>query len=133
MINRGVSKLISEQGHRDLLMVTDAGFATPKGVEVTDLSLSENTPMVLDVLRELKKYYSVEKVILAQETKDTNPTHFKAVSTVWGEDIEVEVVSHLELKEISKSVKGIVRTGDFTAFGNIILVSGAGDRWYSER
>jgi D-ribose pyranose/furanose isomerase RbsD len=27
----------------------------------------------------------------------------------------------------------VIRTGDFTAYGNVILVSGAGDRWYLEK
>ena len=26
-----------------------------------------------------------------------------------------------------------IRTGDFTAYSNIVLVSGGGDRWYIER
>jgi D-ribose pyranase len=132
IINRGIAKIISEQGHNDLLMVVDAGFAIPKDLEVVDLSLSENVPMVLDVLKELKKYYSVEKLIMAQQTKDVNPTLFSRISNVWGGGMDVEVIDHTELKRKAKEVKAIIRTGDFTAYGNVILVSGAGDRWYSE-
>ena len=33
----------------------------------------------------------------------------------------------------SKHVEAIIRTGDFTAYTNVLLVSGAGDRWYVER
>lgn len=132
IINRGIAKIISEQGHGDLLMVVDAGFAIPKDLELVDLSLSENVPLVLDVLAELKKYYSVEKMIIAQQTKDANPTLFSAISNVWSEDTAVELVEHVELKKKAKEVKGVIRTGDFTAYGNVILVSGAGDRWYFE-
>ena len=39
IINRDIAAVISEQGHGDLLMVTDAGFAIPLGVEVIDLAL----------------------------------------------------------------------------------------------
>jgi D-ribose pyranase len=73
--------VISEQGHGDTLMVVDAGFAIPKDIEVIDLSLSENVPKVLDVLTELTKYYSVEKMIMAQQTKNTNPTLFSQISS----------------------------------------------------
>lgn len=132
IVNRGIAKIISEQGHNDLLMVVDAGFAIPKDLEVVDLSLSENVPMVLDVLAELKKYYSVEKMIMAQQTKDANPTLFSKISNVWGESMDVEVVDHAELKESAKEVKAVIRTGDFTAYGNVILVSGAGNRWFCE-
>ncbi len=132
IINRGIAKIISEQGHGDLLMVVDAGFAIPKDLELVDLSLSENVPLVLDVLAELKKYFSVEKMIMAQQTKDANPTLFSAISNVWSEDVDVEVIEHEELKKKANEVKAVIRTGDFTAYGNVILVSGAGDRWYCE-
>ena len=132
LVNRDISRFVSEQGHQDLLMVVDAGFAIPSGVETIDISLAENVPMVLDVLLELKKYHSVEKMILAKQTQDINPTLFKNITQVWGEDMDVEVIDHAALKQISKTVKAVIRTGDFTAYGNVILVSGAGDRWFTE-
>lgn len=133
LINRNVAKVVAEQGHQDLLMVVDAGFAIPLGVEVVDLSLKKNVPMVLEVLTELRKYYSVEQLILAKQTKEKNPTLFNNISKVWGDDIAIEVIDHLELKQLAKTVKAIIRTGDFTAFGNVVLASGAGDRWYCEK
>lgn len=133
ILNRGVAKLISEQGHRDLLMVCDAGFATPKDVEVIDISIKENQPLVVEFLNELKKYYSVEKIILAEQTKNINPGYFKKIISVFDEAPEVKTIDHQELKQLSKSVKAIIRTGDFTAYANVILVSGAGGRWYMEK
>ncbi|MEN9919621.1 MAG: hypothetical protein RL662_2057 [Bacteroidota bacterium] len=133
IINREISRVLSCQGHGDLLMIVDAGFAIPKELEVIDISLDENKPMVLDVLSTLKKIFSVEKIILANETENTSPTLFKNIATYWGDNIPVEKISHAELKEMSKKVKAVIRTGDFTAYGNVILVSGCGDRWYSEK
>ena len=132
-INRGIDAAISKQGHGDLLMVTDAGFAIPPGVEVIDLSLDENKPMVLEVLEMLKKYFSVEKMIMANETKIISPTLFSNISKAFGDGVPVETIEHSALKEMSKTVKAIIRTGDFTAYGNVILVSGAGGRWKVER
>ncbi len=40
---------------------------------------------------------------------------------------------HQDLKKLSREVKAVIRTGDFTAYGNVILVSGAGVRWYMEK
>jgi len=132
-INRGIEAAISKQGHGDLLMVTDAGFAIPLGVEVVDISLDENKPMVLEVLEMLKKHYSVEKMIMSNETRNISPTLFSNISKAFGEGIPVETIEHSALKEMSKTVKAIIRTGDFTAYGNVILVSGAGGRWKVER
>jgi len=132
-VNRGIAKVLSEQGHNDLLMVVDAGFAIPKEVEVVDISLGENNPMVLTVLAELRKFYSVEKMIMANQTKEISPTLFDAISKSFGENIPVETIDHADLKQLSKTVKAVIRTGDFTAYGNVILVSGAGPRWYCEK
>jgi len=132
IINRDIAAVISEQGHGDLLMITDAGFAIPIEVEVIDISLAENVPSIMDVLNELKNFFSVEKMIMSRETKEVSPTHFKKVSEAYGKNMDVEVIEHSELKELSHHVKAVIRTGDFTAYGNVILVSGAGDRWYVE-
>lgn len=131
IINRGIAKLIAEQGHGDLLMVVDAGFAIPKGIEVVDLSISENVPTVLDVMCELSKFYSVEQIIIAEETKEHNPSLIEKVNKIWDNPCNT-FIPHVELKAKSGSVKGVIRTGDFNSFANFILVSGCGTRWVSE-
>ncbi len=132
VINREVAHAIAKQGHGDLLMVTDAGFAIPLEVEVIDLSLEENKPMVVEVLAIFCRNFSVEKIIMANQTKETSPTMFVGISRSFGEDIPVETIDHAELKQMANKVKTIIRTGDFTAYGNVIQVSGAGNRWYCE-
>ena len=62
------------------MMVVDAGFPIPLGVEVIDISLAENKPMVIEVLAELNKFFSVEKLIIAKQTKDVNPSLFRNMS-----------------------------------------------------
>ncbi|MFO7935672.1 MAG: D-ribose pyranase [Bacteroidales bacterium] len=132
ILNRDIAAAISGQGHGDLMMVADAGFAIPADLEVIDISISENKPMVMDVLEELSRFFSVEKMYMSNETEEISPSHFKRVSGAFGEDVEIETLPHPELKELSKKVKTVIRTGDFTAYGNVILVSGAGPRWYCE-
>ena len=131
MLNGSIDSALNRQGHMDLLMVVDAGFPCPDTVECIDIALREGQPSVLDVLDEIKKVHSVEKVILAQECQEHNPSHVEKVSQQFG--VETEIIPHTELKERSYKAKTIIRTGDFTAWGNVILVSGAGDRWQMER
>lgn len=133
IINRGIASAISKQGHTDLLMIVDAGFAIPDDIEVIDISLAENKPTVMDVLAELKKYFSVEKMVIANQTKSVSPTLFANISRSFGNGIIVETVDHSVIREMSKTVKTVIRTGDFTAYGNVILVSGAGNRWIVEK
>jgi D-ribose pyranase len=131
-LNGQVDAALNRQGHMDLMMVVDAGFPVPDHVELIDLALKPDTPSVPDVLAELCKVHSVEKLILAEETRSHNPSYFKKVTTSIWKDAEIEVIPHTELKLRSHEVKTIIRTGDFTAWANIMLVSGAGDRWKLE-
>jgi len=85
------------------------------------------------VLAEIARVHSVEKVVLAEETHEHNPTHFEKAAAAFGQGVAVEVIPHAALKDRSREVKTIVRTGDFTAWGNVLLVSGAGPRWKMER
>jgi D-ribose pyranase len=133
MINGDIAAALGRQGHMDSMMIVDAGFPCPDHVELIDLSLSEGVPSVLSVLDELKKYHSVEKMVMASDARDRNPTFFEKASKSFGDDVDVEVISHVEFKELSHSVKTIIRTGDFTAWANVMLVSGAGDRWQMEK
>jgi D-ribose pyranase len=132
MINGEIDSALNRQGHMDLMMVVDAGFPCPDHVEVIDIALSEGVPKILDVLSELLKYHSVEKIIMAEDTREHNPTYFAKVESAFGDGVELEVIPHTELKARSHKVKTIIRTGDFTAWGNVMLVSGAGDRWQLE-
>jgi D-ribose pyranase len=133
MINRHIDSALNRQGHMDLMMVVDAGFPCPDHVEIIDIALSEGVPRILDVLAELRKFHSVEKIVIAQETKDHNPTYFAKAANAFGDNVELVVIPHTELKKRSQTVKTIVRTGDFTAWGNVMLVSGAGGRWQMEK
>lgn len=133
MLNGHIDSALTRQGHMDLMMVVDAGFPCPDQVELIDIAVSEGVPQILDVLAELKKYHSVEKIVMAEDTREHNPSYFEKVSKSFGENVELEVIPHSELKVRSHKVKTIIRTGDFTAWGNVMLVSGAGDRWKMEK
>jgi D-ribose pyranase len=133
ILNRDVARVLATLGHMDELIVCDAGFPIPLGVETIDLALTENKPLVMELLVELKKYFSVEKMVMANETKEHSPAMFERIAKVFGENIPVETLPHTEFKQHSRTVKAILRTGDFTAYTNVLLISGAGNRWYVEK
>lgn len=133
VLNRDISDVFSIMGHMDELVVCDAGFPIPLGVRTVDISLAKDKPTVLELLEELKKHFSVEKLIMANETKEVSPSRFNAIVEIFGKDMPVETMPHSEFKQRSKTVKAVIRTGDFTAYSNVLLVSGPGDRWYVEK
>jgi D-ribose pyranase len=133
LLNRDLAALLSKMGHGDQFLLCDAGFAIPEGLPVVDLSIAVNMPTVDVVLKEVLKFFSVEKVIFAQEQRDACPAKLERLIALFDPPIEQQTISHVELKQRSRSVKGVIRTGDFSAFTNLILVSGAGDRWIFEQ
>lgn len=133
ILNAEISYAISKLGHMDEMMVVDAGFPIPQGVNTVDLSLDVNVPTVLQVLEVLLKYFSVEKIIMSNQTNQTSPTKFKSIAEKFDKSVEVEIMEHSDLKLRSKGVKLIIRTGDFTAYSNVLLVSAGGSRWYCEK
>jgi D-ribose pyranase len=133
ILNRELSAVIAMMGHTDELIVCDAGFAIPLGVKTVDISLSKDHPTLLETLAELKRHFSVEKLVMAEETKNVSPSRFAAIVELFGKAMPVETIPQTAFRQRAKTVKAIIRTGDFTAYSNVLLVSGAGERWYVER
>lgn len=133
ILNQDLARIISCMGHTDEIIISDAGFKQPLGVEVVDLALKENVPTVLDVLDILKDFFSVEKLILSKEAKEVSPTRFKAITENYWTGVEIVTIPHLEFRDRAEKVRAIIRTADFTALSNVLLVSGPGERWYIEK
>jgi D-ribose pyranase len=133
IVNREICDVLSTLGHTDELIVCDAGFAIPLGVRTVDISLAENKPTVPEVLAELRKHLSVEKLVLSEDTRRVVPTRFKELAGAFGPGMPVDVIPQNDLRARARQVKAVIRTGDFTAYSNILLVSGGGGRWYLEK
>ena len=132
ILNREIAYAISKMGHKDLIMIADAGFAIPKGIECIDLSIKKNFPTVCQVLNELLKHFSVEKIFFADETNKMNPKMHDKICNMFRDDVEIQSIKNNTFRKKACEVKTIIRTGDFTAYTNVILVSAGGNRWYIE-
>ena len=133
LLNIEISDAIAHLGHMDELIICDAGFPIPAGVRSIDVSLKDNQPTTVEVLTEILKHFSVEKIVLAEETQKHSPTMFAQLTGLFDKSVVVETIAHTDLKQRSRGVKAIVRSGDFTAYSNILLVSAGGPRWFIEK
>ncbi len=111
-------------GHTDTLTIADAGLPIPASTERIDLALTTGVPSFLQTLQVILEELFVEKAIVAEEMKSVSPKVFEAVSEIL-DDVPVELVPHVSFKEQTADSKAIIRTGEFTPYANIILVSGA--------
>ncbi|WP_342536952.1 D-ribose pyranase [Sporosarcina sp. FSL K6-3508] len=119
-----LNQLLTETGHTDTIVVTDAGLPIPVGIpQRIDLALKEGVPRFLDVLDTVVGDLLVEGIILAEEIKTSSPEMNEAILKRFP-NVPVEYVPHITFKEKTAHVRGAIRSGEFTSYANIILVAG---------
>jgi len=123
ILNAPISAVIAELGHMDTLTIADAGLPIPDQVYRIDLALTQGIPGFIDSLRVILSEMEVEKAIVASEMKEVSLGILDDVRQLLG-DIPIEFVPHQRFKELTQSSRAIIRTGEFTPYANIILVSG---------
>ncbi len=123
ILHPGLGHLLASCGHTDYITVCDGGFPVPIGPERVDLALVPGIPTVLDVVRAIHAEWSVDRVLIADEMAEVSLDFLRELRAVLG-GVPLEVVSHLELKRLSQTARGTVRTGDTVPYANLILVSG---------
>lgn len=125
ILNSDISRVLSYMGHTDCICIGDCGLPIPDETERIDLAVKFGVPTFMDVLKEVGNDMKIEKIVLAEEIKEHNPQVLAEITEYFkGEDIEVEYVSHVGLKQMTRECKAVIRTGETTPYANIILQSG---------
>ena len=125
ILNSDISRVLSYMGHTDLICVGDCGLPIPDEVERIDLALKFGVPSFMETLEVVVNDMKVEKIVLAEEIKTQNPKVLAEIEALFaGQNIEVEYISHVELKALTYDCKAVIRTGETTPYANIILQSG---------
>lgn len=122
-INPALSRVISETGHTDLIVVTDAGLPIPPGSERIDLAYRPGAPAFFDVLDTVLAEMVVEGATVSAEVADHSPEVLAQLRERLP-GIEIELVPHAEFKERTHTARAFVRSGEFTPYANVILHAG---------
>lgn len=123
LLNSEISYAISRLGHTQKLTIGDAGLPIPEDVKRIDLALVKSVPGFLQTLDAVLCEMQVEGIILAEEIRERSPEMEKAILRRFP-DVKVEYVPHEMFKEKIKESRAVIRTGETTAFANVILISG---------
>ena len=132
MQNIHIASMLNFAQHMDEIIICDIGFPIPKGVNYVDLVLKDDVPTVNEVLDEVLSCFSVEKVIMAEEGRYYNPSYVDKIQKKFDPCIPFQFITHKEFKMRSQKVKGIIRTGDYTANSNVLLVSADSGKFHRE-
>lgn len=126
ILNPHVLDLIARVRHTNTLVIADWAFPYWPQIETVDISLTRGIPNVLDVLELLKPNFKIGRIMQAEEFLTTNPAEtVKAFDESFAEipDVVVERLAHNTFKTHVPNAIGLIRTGDPTAYGNLILES----------
>ena len=106
ILNPQLNDLLSRIRHTNTLVIADWAFPYWNDVEIVDLSLTRGIPLITNPAEVITQY---------NESFDG----FKGLSP----GIEVTRLPHNDFKKLVPNAIGLVRTGDPTAYGNVILES----------
>ena len=121
-INAELAAACARLGHTDLFAVADCGLPVPAHVRVIDLALVRGVPRFEQALDAVLADVIVEAHWVAAEASG-------APAGAWldaraGQLGERHVVSHEELKARLAGCRFVVRTGEASAYANVIARSG---------
>jgi len=122
LLNQPLSAVIAGLGHSDTIAITDAGLSIPANIHRIDLAVSAGVPSFLDVMRAVLGEMQISGAIVASELVEHSPQfHAQMVALLNG--VLLTEIPHSAFLQRMPAARAAVRTGEFTPFANIILVS----------
>ncbi|HEY9172435.1 MAG TPA: D-ribose pyranase [Verrucomicrobiae bacterium] len=123
ILNPHVLSLLARVRHTNTLVIADRGFPFWPQLETVDLSLVDDVPTVLDVLKALRPNFIVGKAWMAREFKRENPAATQAKFAAALDRVPLVFEPHVAFKRRVPQAIGLIRTGDTTQYANVILES----------
>jgi D-ribose pyranase len=123
ILNPNLNSLLSRVRHTNTLVISDRGFPFWPQIETVDISLTDDLPRVLDVLRAIRLNFSIGRVFMAEEFRTVNSPETRAEFESDLSGIPLVFERHSEFKKRVPLAIGLIRTGDTVQFANMILES----------
>ena len=123
IINPNLLSLIARVRHTNTIVISDAAFPFWPMIETVDLTLVRGIPTIPQVLDALLANWKCGEIWMAKEFQDTNsPKKLQEFESACG-SIKRNFEPHNDFKKRVPNAIGLIRTGDTTAYGNMILES----------
>jgi D-ribose pyranase len=92
-------------------------------VQRIDFALCPGVPGFLQTVQTIAEELKVQQILVARETFASSPEIGTKLKEFFP-GVEMIEIIHDELKGLSARAKAVIRTGEFTPYANVILVSG---------
>jgi D-ribose pyranase len=123
ILNPQILGLIGRVRHTNTLVIADRGFPFWPRMETVDISLVDDIPTVLQVLKALEGNFSVGAAFMAEEFLSENGADRQGAYRELLAPVTIAFEPHIEFKDRVPHAVGLIRTADTTQYGNIILES----------
>ena len=124
ILNPALNSLLSRIRHTNTLVIADRGFPFWPQIETIDISLVDDIPRVLDVLRAIRSNFTAARVFMAEEFLAANGAEVRLEFEQALSGIPIVFEPHAEFKKRVPLAIGLVRTGDTIQYANMIVESG---------
>jgi D-ribose pyranase len=121
ILNPQLNSLLSRVRHTNTLVIADRGFPFWPQLETIDISLTDDIPTVLDVLRALSLNFKIGHAWMAAEFRDHNPPQLQQAFSALLPPIQFE--PHIDFKRRVPSAIGLIRTAGVAQYSNVIVES----------
>jgi D-ribose pyranase len=123
ILNPDLNSLLSRVRHTNTLVIADRGFPFWPQIETVDLSVVDDLPRVLEVLRAIRTNFNIGNAFMAEEFQASNTSRIREEFALALEGIPVAYEPHVEFKKRIPNAIGLIRTGDTVQYANMILQS----------
>ncbi len=123
ILNPQLSHLLCRVRHTNALVIADAAFPFWPQIETVDLTLVRGIPTIQQVLDAILPNFKAGAVHMAEEFQSHNTAETQALFRKACREVPMHFEPHIEFKKRVPHAIGLVRTGDTTPYGNLILVS----------
>jgi D-ribose pyranase len=124
ILNPAIRSLLARVRHTNMLVIADRGFPFWPLIETVDISLTDDVPTVLQVLDAVRTDFVAGQAFMAEEflAHNTDVTWRAYARALAGVEVIHEPHEASFKPRVPRAV-GLIRTGDTTQYGNVILVS----------
>jgi D-ribose pyranase len=124
ILNPRLLSLLARVRHTNALVIADRGFPFWPEIETVDVSVVDDLPTVLQVLAAVRGNFNATQAFMAREFQKNNSAATRDAFAKGLAGVPVKFEPHAQFKKRVPGAIGLIRTGDTTQYGNVILISG---------
>ena len=123
ILNPAINSLLSRVRHTNTLVIADRGFPFWPQIETVDISLVDDIPKVLDVIRAIRSNFVAGRAFMAEEFLAANSNEIRLEFEQALSGVPLVFEPHVQFKQRVPKAIGLIRTGDTIQYANLIIES----------